>query len=166
LPVLCCVCLLSSSFLGCFQILGSDKDEGGCIASAGYVYCPEIDNCIRPWEENCPFEGTLFEGPITIICDDGRCNNVTGGCAIDVDDDVYYGPYIWGLEGEHGIPEGCSGICTGCTEEGGNTTIGAEAPTEFPTETPSSGGAALHYALFTGLIIVFCSQWLMFMYSE
>ena len=29
-------------------------DEYGCCASCGYTYCPETDNCIRLWEEDCP----------------------------------------------------------------------------------------------------------------
>jgi hypothetical protein len=48
---------------GCTQIDQADSD---CIISAGYTYCPETDNCIRPWEQNCPFEGTLLVGPAKI----------------------------------------------------------------------------------------------------
>ena len=42
-------------------IVGGDKDEHGCIGSAGYLWCEEKQECIRPWEENCTtirgFEG-------------------------------------------------------------------------------------------------------------
>ena len=32
---------------------GSDRDEHGCIPSAGYEWCEPLQKCIRPWEENC-----------------------------------------------------------------------------------------------------------------
>jgi len=35
------------------QIVGGDKDEHGCIASAGYVWDNESQTCIRPWEKVC-----------------------------------------------------------------------------------------------------------------
>ncbi|MCK5107595.1 MAG: hypothetical protein KAQ83_02620 [Nanoarchaeota archaeon] len=36
------------------EIVGNDKDEYGCIGSAGYQYCPELEKCVRVWEEPCP----------------------------------------------------------------------------------------------------------------
>ncbi|VVC02862.1 Uncharacterised protein [Candidatus Burarchaeum australiense] len=32
---------------------GSDRDEHGCIGSAGYSWCESSQKCIRIWEENC-----------------------------------------------------------------------------------------------------------------
>ena len=32
---------------------GSDRDEHGCIGSAGYVWCNITQQCVRPWEFNC-----------------------------------------------------------------------------------------------------------------
>ena len=32
---------------------GSDRDEHGCIGSAGYSWCEVKQKCIRPWEEAC-----------------------------------------------------------------------------------------------------------------
>jgi|GEM_PF-3337725 len=32
---------------------GSDRDEHGCIGSAGYEWCAEKQKCIRPFEEEC-----------------------------------------------------------------------------------------------------------------
>ncbi|MEP4485296.1 hypothetical protein [Marinobacter alexandrii] len=29
---------------------GSDRDERGCIGSAGYQWCERTDQCERPWE--------------------------------------------------------------------------------------------------------------------
>ena len=34
-------------------LLGGDRDEHGCIPSAGYVWCEKLGKCIRPWEEKC-----------------------------------------------------------------------------------------------------------------
>jgi hypothetical protein len=35
------------------KIVGGDKDEHGCIGSAGYSWCEEKQKCLRVWEENC-----------------------------------------------------------------------------------------------------------------
>ncbi len=34
-------------------LVGNDKDEHGCIGSAGYVWCEAKQKCLRPWEEKC-----------------------------------------------------------------------------------------------------------------
>ncbi len=34
-------------------IVGGDKDEHGCIGSAGYSWCDAKQKCLRTWEENC-----------------------------------------------------------------------------------------------------------------
>lgn len=34
-------------------IVGGDRDEHGCILSAGYSWCEEKQKCYRPWEEDC-----------------------------------------------------------------------------------------------------------------
>ena len=34
-------------------LLGGDRDEHGCIPSAGYIWCEKLQKCIRPWEEKC-----------------------------------------------------------------------------------------------------------------
>jgi hypothetical protein len=39
---------------GCTQLVpGGDRDEHGCIPSAGYAWCEEKQKCLRIWEENC-----------------------------------------------------------------------------------------------------------------
>ena len=40
---------------GVMSLAGGDRDSHGCIASAGYVWCddPEVQRCIRIWEEVC-----------------------------------------------------------------------------------------------------------------
>jgi len=35
-------------------MVGNDTDEHGCIGSAGYVWCESLQECIRPWETECP----------------------------------------------------------------------------------------------------------------
>lgn len=36
------------------QMVGSDKDEHGCIGSAGYSWCESKNKCLRIFEEGCP----------------------------------------------------------------------------------------------------------------
>jgi hypothetical protein len=35
------------------QIVGGDRDEHGCIPSAGYSWCGAKEKCLRIWEEAC-----------------------------------------------------------------------------------------------------------------
>lgn len=35
------------------QVVGGDKDEYGCIGSAGYSWCEPKNKCLRIWEEEC-----------------------------------------------------------------------------------------------------------------
>lgn len=37
-------------------LLGGDRDEHGCIPSAGYIWCEELQECVRPWETPCDSE--------------------------------------------------------------------------------------------------------------
>ncbi len=34
-------------------LVGGDRDEHGCIGSAGYTWCAEKEKCLRAWEEAC-----------------------------------------------------------------------------------------------------------------
>lgn len=34
-------------------VVGGDRDEHGCIGSAGYTWCEEKQKCLRIWEESC-----------------------------------------------------------------------------------------------------------------
>lgn len=34
-------------------VVGGDKDEHGCIGSAGYTWCEVKNKCLRVWEEPC-----------------------------------------------------------------------------------------------------------------
>lgn len=35
------------------NLVGNDKDEHGCIGSAGYTWCEDKQKCLRSWEEEC-----------------------------------------------------------------------------------------------------------------
>ena len=35
------------------KAIGGDKDEHGCLISAGYSWCGEKQKCLRTWEESC-----------------------------------------------------------------------------------------------------------------
>jgi hypothetical protein len=35
------------------NIVGGDRDEHGCIGSAGYSWCEAKQKCLRIWEEKC-----------------------------------------------------------------------------------------------------------------
>ena len=35
---------------GTARLLGADRDAQGCIGSAGYVWSPLLQTCVRPWE--------------------------------------------------------------------------------------------------------------------
>jgi len=38
------------------QLAGGDRDEHGCIGSAGYSWCESKQKCLRLWEEDCTDE--------------------------------------------------------------------------------------------------------------
>jgi hypothetical protein len=38
------------------QVIGGDKDEGGCLVGAGYSWCEIKKKCLRVWEEPCVAE--------------------------------------------------------------------------------------------------------------
>jgi len=40
------------------QLVGGDRDEHGCIGSAGYTWCENKQKCLRVWEEKCTTEST------------------------------------------------------------------------------------------------------------
>ncbi|MDD5623195.1 MAG: hypothetical protein PHI23_00605 [Candidatus Peribacteraceae bacterium] len=54
LMILLAACLVA----GCAQkpaepLVGGDRDEHGCIGSAGYTWCAPKEKCLRVWEEEC-----------------------------------------------------------------------------------------------------------------
>lgn len=43
------------------KMVGSDRDEHGCIGSAGYSWCEVKQKCLRPWEEACDVKQTVSQ---------------------------------------------------------------------------------------------------------
>jgi len=35
------------------MVVGNDRDEHGCLGSAGYSWCEAKQKCLRSWEEKC-----------------------------------------------------------------------------------------------------------------
>lgn len=52
------------------ELVGGDRDEHGCIPSAGYSWCNVTQKCIRPWEEGCNPGGCIDK------CGNGTCEEV------------------------------------------------------------------------------------------
>jgi hypothetical protein len=127
--------------------IGGEQDDNGCFLSAGYVWCPELDECIQPFADDCPLEGESFVGPIVVDCsDDMRCS-VTKDCVIkEAGGNFVQGPYLTELTGNLNIPIGCTATCTGCAEFdpingfSADEVMGTSAPTipkgDTPTFTP------------------------------
>lgn len=47
-------------------LVGNDKDEHGCIGSAGYTWCEVKNKCLRVWEEPCAAP-TVAENTVELI---------------------------------------------------------------------------------------------------
>jgi hypothetical protein len=41
-------------------IVGGDKDNHGCIGSAGYTWCEVKNKCLRSWEEDCNISSDIY----------------------------------------------------------------------------------------------------------
>ncbi|KKQ60701.1 MAG: hypothetical protein US81_C0014G0006 [Parcubacteria group bacterium GW2011_GWE2_38_18] len=54
-----------------FQKLGGDRDEHGCIPSAGYSWCESSSRCIRSWEEVCDSDLNFIKNGVAIKEDGG-----------------------------------------------------------------------------------------------
>ena len=44
-------------------LVGGDRDAHECIPSAGYTWCESKQECIKPWETNCPAAGSQIDKP-------------------------------------------------------------------------------------------------------
>lgn len=66
LMLLVCAALLASSCQDSQQPgepkVGGDRDEHGCIGSAGYQWCPSTQKCQRMWEEYCEEYAEQYRG--------------------------------------------------------------------------------------------------------
>jgi hypothetical protein len=53
------------------SVVGNDKDEHGCIGSAGYAWCEVKKKCLRTWEEKCEADNSnVAEDDFTIDFND------------------------------------------------------------------------------------------------
>jgi hypothetical protein len=67
-------------------MMGSSKDDHGCLSSAGFTYCEGTGECVRPWSDSCPggthfcqqYCAELHNNPVTVTC---ACS--TTGAAVD-----------------------------------------------------------------------------------
>ena len=48
-------------------VVGGDRDEHGCIGSAGYSWCEAKQKCLRVWEEDCSSASTTSENSRTVV---------------------------------------------------------------------------------------------------
>lgn len=74
------ILLILLAFSGCKkqeQVVGGDKDEHGCISSAGYTWCESSQKCMRLWEEECPMTQDLCEKF------EGHWSDCSSRCVID-----------------------------------------------------------------------------------
>jgi len=55
--------------------IGGERDEHGCLPTAGYTWCESKQKCLRTWEEECP-NGEEVVGECV---SDDDC--IKGGCS-------------------------------------------------------------------------------------
>lgn len=109
------------------EIVGGDKDEHGCIGSAGYTWCEAKQKCLRIWEENCSGEDMNEE-----LCSSagGHWNNCSNKCQIDNQ----------GIEGA-----ACTMQCEALCECGGIAGFGC--PKGYICKMPGGIADALGYCI-------------------
>ena len=55
------------------NLIGGQKDEHGCLAAAGYSWCPSTQKCQRMWEEFCEEYKENYRGTSTPITNFVEC---------------------------------------------------------------------------------------------
>lgn len=140
------------------QVVGGDKDEHGCIGSAGYTWCGERQKCLRTWEEGCAAQGTGDEisnfdecaaaGNPVMESYPRRCS--AGGKTFTEEIDE---PLLGGDEDEHGCKASAGYSWCGekqkclrtweeeCEAQGGGTEPAAQAMTEAEAREIAGGSA-------------------------
>jgi hypothetical protein len=139
------------------NILNQDQNDP-CDPSTGSVFCPETEECVRPWEENsCPFNGTEFVGPVDLVCDNeggSRCTNMSDACTFSAGTWNFGGFYLPNLLGTYSLPENCTATCQGCcvdcSTETNDDTPADTSPTSDPAPTSDSGAGTVSVALVGG----------------
>ena len=57
------------------NMVGGDKDEHGCIGSAGYMWCEAKQKCLRAWEEKCEQEQEQNQSSTTQVQNQNQNQN-------------------------------------------------------------------------------------------
>src|SRR3990167_4591874 len=93
---------LALSYSSTRDIVGNDRNEYGCIDSAGYSWCEAKNKCLRQWEEECEDEvsGTVCTQKAN-LCPDGSYVGRTGPNCEFADCPSIDGilPYVSGVNG-------------------------------------------------------------------
>jgi len=94
-------------------IVGGDKDEHGCIGTAGYTWCELKQKCLREWEEPCEDKDKTIEKQC-INNDDCVVFGETGDCNCG----CFNKSYQWKSEGECfcAAPTSCKCVNDRCEE--------------------------------------------------
>jgi hypothetical protein len=104
------------------KLEASAENCGG--GSTGMAWCPKLGECIQPWAETCPINGTAFVGPTKLLCDNGGCGS-DEKCSWKMGSAGLATYYFGQLDGDFDVPEGCVLNCTGCDLAPANTTEAA-----------------------------------------
>lgn len=67
------------------RVLGGDKDEHGCIGSAGYSWCAVKNKCLRPWEEKCAVGNNDGNSNQTLRKEGQTCGENIGNCEAELE---------------------------------------------------------------------------------
>eukprot|EP00571_Detonula_confervacea_P009451 CAMPEP_0172328862 /NCGR_PEP_ID=MMETSP1058-20130122/60571_1 /TAXON_ID=83371 /ORGANISM="Detonula confervacea, Strain CCMP 353" /LENGTH=686 /DNA_ID=CAMNT_0013045995 /DNA_START=34 /DNA_END=2094 /DNA_ORIENTATION=+ len=148
--------------------VGGEPDEYGCLPTAGYTWCAELDECITGFDTPCPVVGTDFEGPVTISCTSGRCS-LPDGCLINMGTSYAGGPYMNGMDGEYPIPDGCTATCDGCSAAADDASVLEADPSPAepgsvltdapsPASTPTVGGEPDEYGCLPTAGYTWCAE--------
>lgn len=115
-------------FSGCVsengEVISGDRDEHGCIGSAGYIWCPGKQKCLRIWEEDCTIDKDYCE------LGGGSWDNCANTCAID-------------NQGVEGVS--CPQVCTALCKCGG--IAGLTCPVGYTCLTPEEVADAIGYCV-------------------
>merc|ERR1719233_2709592 len=65
-------------------MLGGQRDENGCLGSAGYTWCEKQENCVRPWM----LEGEWDDECTTSSSMDSSSSSSEPGASVKKQDDL------------------------------------------------------------------------------
>ena len=56
--------IISQVFTNGQMLVGSQRDDHGCVSDGGYQWCESTSSCVRQWETPCPVMPVLHPPPI------------------------------------------------------------------------------------------------------